>query len=113
MQTGFSVSTVSGAGGQINTSDAARTRILTSARQYGVMDNLATGRLLLNSLTVFAPERAFNSRADIFYHKVLEGILDSLNSHDVRLRYCGLAENDSDASLFLEKCRRRKPKAPF
>ncbi|AYH50322.1 LacI family transcriptional regulator [Dickeya fangzhongdai] len=104
MQTGFSVSTVSRVlAGKSNTSDAARTRILTSARQYGVMDNLATGRLLLNSLTVFAPERAFNRRADIFYHKVLEGILDSLDSHDVRLRYCGLAENDSDAALFLEK----------
>ncbi|MBX9444348.1 LacI family DNA-binding transcriptional regulator [Dickeya chrysanthemi] len=104
LQTGFSVSTVSRVlAGKSNTSEAARIRILTAARQYGVMDHLATGRLLLNSLTVFAPERAFNSRADIFYHKVLQGVLDALDSHDVRLRYCGLAENDSDASLFLEK----------
>ncbi|MCO7261339.1 LacI family DNA-binding transcriptional regulator [Dickeya zeae] len=104
LQTGFSVSTVSRVlAGKSNTSEEARMRILTAARQYGVMDNLATGRLLLNSLTVFAPERAFNSRADIFYHKVLQGVQESLDPHDVRLRYCGLAENDSDVSLFLEK----------
>ncbi|SLM63674.1 MULTISPECIES: LacI family DNA-binding transcriptional regulator [Dickeya] len=104
MQTGFSVSTVSRVlAGKSNTSDTARTRILSAARQYGVMDNLATGRMLLNSLTVFAPERAFNRRTDIFYHNVLEGILDALKPHDVRLRYCGLAENNSDVALFLEK----------
>lgn len=104
MQTGFSVSTVSRVlAGKANTSDTARTRILSAARQYGVMDTLATGRMLLNGLMVFAPERAFNRRTDIFYHKVLEGIIESLKPHEVRLRYCGLAENNSDVALFLAK----------
>ncbi|WP_192458652.1 LacI family DNA-binding transcriptional regulator [Musicola keenii] len=103
-QTGFSISTVSRVlAGKSNTSETARTRILTSARQYGVMDDLVSGRLFMNSLTVFAPERAFNSRTDIFYHKVLQGIHDALDAYDVRLKYCGLAENDSDVTLFLEK----------
>lgn len=106
LQTGFSISTVSRVlAGKANTSDAAKERILTAARQHGVLDNLATGRLLLNSLMVFAPERAFNVRSDIFYHKVIQSIMAALAPHEVRLRYCALEENDSDVPLFLEKMR--------
>ncbi|PWC22351.1 cytochrome-c peroxidase [Brenneria roseae subsp. roseae] len=103
-QTGFSISTVSRVlSGKSNTSEAAKARILTCARQYGVLNHLATGRLLLNSLTIFAPQRAFDVRSDIFYHKVIQSIIDALAPHEVRVRYCGLDENDSDVPLFLEK----------
>ncbi|WJV68676.1 LacI family DNA-binding transcriptional regulator [Pectobacteriaceae bacterium CE70] len=105
-QTGFSISTVSRVlSGKTNTSDTARERILHSARQQGVLDDLVVGRLLLKSLMIFAPSRAFNVRSDIFYHNVIQSIIEALSLHDVRLRYCGLEENDCDVALFLEKMR--------
>ncbi|ATA23813.1 cytochrome-c peroxidase [Brenneria goodwinii] len=103
-QTGLSISTVSRVlSGKANTSESAKKRILNCARQYGVLDDLVTGRLLLNSLMVFAPQRAFDVRSDIFYHKVLQSIIDALAPHEVRLRYCGLDENNSDVPLFMDK----------
>lgn len=103
-ETGLSISTVSRVlAGKSNTSANARSRILEAAREKGVMNDLSNGRLLLNSLLVFAPPRAFDVRTDIFYYKVIQGISQALAQHEVRLRYCGLEENDSDAALFLEK----------
>lgn len=103
-QTGLSISTVSRVlSGKSNTSEKAKKQVLACARQYGVLDDIATGRLLLNGLMVFAPSRAFDARSDIFYYKVIQGVVNALQSHEVRLRYCGLEENDSDATLFLEK----------
>ncbi|WP_413723014.1 LacI family DNA-binding transcriptional regulator [Sodalis sp. RH23] len=103
-ETGLSISTVSRVlAGKANTSPAARSRVLQAARLEGVMNNLSTGRLLLNSLLVFAPPRAFDVRTDIFYYKVIQGISRALEQHEVRLRYCALDENDSDAALFLAR----------
>jgi hypothetical protein len=64
---------------------------------------LAAGRLLLNNLVVFAPQRAFDERSDIFYYRVIQSINNALAAHEVRLRYCALEENDSDANLFLAR----------
>ncbi|MED5728612.1 cytochrome-c peroxidase, partial [Enterobacter hormaechei] len=58
---------------------------------------------LLNSLVVFAPQRAFDERSDIFYYRVIQSVSKGLASHEVRLRYCALEENDSDAQLFLAR----------
>lgn len=103
-ETGLSISTVSRVlAGKANTSSDARTRVLQAARMEGVMNNLSNGRLLLNGLLVFAPPRAFDVRTDIFYYKVIQGISRALERHEVRLRYCALDENDSDAALFLER----------
>jgi DNA-binding LacI/PurR family transcriptional regulator len=103
-QTGLSISTVSRVlSGKSNTSEAAKQRVLVSARQQGVLDEISTGRMLLNGLVVFAPQRAFDVRSDIFYYKVIQGIAQALEPHEVRLRYCCLEENDSDVSLFLQK----------
>lgn len=103
-QTGLSISTVSRVlSGKFNTSEKAKQQVLECARQYGVLDDIATGRLLLNGLMVFAPTRAFDARSDIFYYKVIQGLNTALAPHEVRVRYCGLEENDSDAALFLEK----------
>ncbi len=100
-RTQLSISTVSRVlAGKANTSEKARARVLTCAR---VMDGLAAGRLLLNSLVVFAPQRAFDERSDIFYYRVIQSVSKGLASHDVRLRYCALEENDSDAQLFLAR----------
>ena len=99
-RTQLSISTVSG---KANTSEKARARVLACARELGVMDGLAAGRLLLNSLVVFAPQRAFDERSDIFYYRVIQSVSKVLASHDVRLRYCALEENDSDAQLFLAR----------
>ncbi|EDS7006331.1 LacI family transcriptional regulator [Salmonella enterica subsp. diarizonae] len=78
-RTGLSASTVSRVlSGKSNTSDHARKEVLACARELGVMEGMAAGRLLLNNLLVFAP-------------------------HEVRLRYCALEENDSDPALFLAR----------
>ncbi|NDL63270.1 LacI family DNA-binding transcriptional regulator [Acerihabitans arboris] len=103
-ETGLSISTVSRVlAGKTNTSAGTRARVLQAARRDGVMNNLSSGRLLLNGLLVFAPPRAFDVRTDIFYYKVIQGITRALERHEVRLRYCALEENDSDAALFLAK----------
>ena len=47
------------------------------------------------------PQRAFDERSDIFYYRVIQSINNALAAHEVRLRYCALDENDSDANLFL------------
>lgn len=69
----------------------------------GCHAGLAAGRLLLNHLLVFAPQRAFDERSDIFYYRVIQSINNALAAHEVRLRYCALDENDSDANLFLAR----------
>ena len=89
--------------GKANTSDKARRAVLECARELGVMQGLAAGRLLLNHLLVFAPQRAFDERSDIFYYRVIQSINNALAAHEVRLRYCALDENDSDANLFLAR----------
>lgn len=66
-RTGLSASTVSRVlAGKSNTSVHARKEVLTCARELGVMEGMAAGRLLLNNLLVFAPPRAFDERLDIF-----------------------------------------------
>ncbi|EKS7794857.1 LacI family DNA-binding transcriptional regulator [Edwardsiella piscicida] len=103
-RTGLSASTVSRVlAGKANTSEKARNRVLTCARELGVMDGMAAGRMLLNSLVVFAPQRAFDERSDIFYYRVIQSINKALSAHEVRLRYCALEEEDSDAELFLAR----------
>lgn len=103
-RTGLSMSTVSRVlAGKSNTSESARARVMECARQAGVLDGLAAGRLLLNNLVVFAPQRAFDERSDIFYYRVIQSINKALAPHDVRLRYCALEEEDSDTNLFLAR----------
>lgn len=103
-RTGLSASTVSRVlAGKANTSEKARQAVLACARELGVMQGLAAGRLLLNNLLIFAPQRAFDERSDIFYYRVIQSINNALAPHEVRLRYCALEENDSDANLFLAR----------
>lgn len=103
-RTQLSISTVSRVlAGKANTSDKARRLVLECARELGVMEGMAAGRLLLNSLMVFAPQRAFDERSDIFYYRVIQSVNKGLTSHEVRLRYCALEEHDSDAQLFLAR----------
>lgn len=52
-RTQLSISTVSRVlAGKANTSEKARAKVLACARELGVMDGMAAGRLLLNSLVV-------------------------------------------------------------
>ncbi|MBS0969693.1 cytochrome-c peroxidase [Chimaeribacter arupi] len=103
-QTGLSISTVSRVlAGKANTSDTARQKVLACAQAQGVLQGMAAGRLLINSLVVFAPQRAFDERSDVFYYRVMQGISQALAAHEVRLRYCPLEELGSDANLFLSK----------
>ncbi|OSC55115.1 cytochrome-c peroxidase, partial [Klebsiella pneumoniae] len=84
-RTGLSPSTVSRVlAGKANTSDKARRAVLDCARELGVMQGLAAGRLLLNHLLVFAPQRAFDERSDIFYYRVIQSINNALAAHEVR-----------------------------
>lgn len=103
-QTGLSISTVSRVlAGKNNTSTKARDLVLKCAKSQGVFDELSTGRLMLNNLIIFAPARAFDVRSDIFYYKVIQGILASTASHEVRVRYCAMEEENADAALFIAK----------
>ncbi|MFC0225076.1 LacI family DNA-binding transcriptional regulator [Serratia aquatilis] len=103
-QTGLSISTVSRVlAGKSNTSAKARQQVLACAQQNGILQGISSGRLMLNNVMVFAPQRAFDVRTDIFYYKVIQGIAAALAEHDVRIRYCGLEETNSDSALFLEK----------
>ncbi|AHG19025.1 cytochrome C peroxidase [Chania multitudinisentens RB-25] len=103
-QTGLSISTVSRVlAGKSNTSAAARRRVKECAQQNGILQGLSSGRLMLNNVMVFAPQRAFDVRTDIFYYKVIQGITAALAEHEVRIRYCGLEETHSDSALFMEK----------
>lgn len=104
LRTNLSTSTVSRVlAGKANTSEKARTAVLACARELGVMEGIAAGRLLLNNLVVFAPQRAFDERSDIFYYRVIQSINKALAPHEVRLRYCALEELDSDANEFLSR----------
>lgn len=103
-QTGLSLSTVSRVlAGKANTSAEARRKVLECAQQNGILQGISSGRLMLNNVMVFAPQRAFDVRTDIFYYKVIQGIAAALMQHEVRIRYCGLEEQHSDGALFLEK----------
>ncbi|MDX6021708.1 LacI family DNA-binding transcriptional regulator [Scandinavium sp. V105_16] len=103
-QTGYSVSTVSRVlSGKSYTSEKARESIVRCARKLGVLDEMATGRLLINGIAVFAPSRTFTARGDIFYQEVTRGIADAIEPHDVYLTFCGLEEQDADIKVFLEK----------
>lgn len=103
-QTGLSISTVSRVlAGKANTSAEARRKVLDCAQQNGILQGISSGRLMLNNVMVFAPQRAFDVRTDIFYYKVIQGIAAALMQHEVRIRYCGLEEQHSDGALFLEK----------
>lgn len=103
-QTGLSISTVSRVlAGKANTSAEARRKVLECAQQNGILQGISSGRLMLNNVMVFAPQRAFDVRTDIFYYKVIQGIAAALMQHEVRIRYCGLEEQHSDGALFLEK----------
>ncbi|QMM51386.1 LacI family DNA-binding transcriptional regulator [Enterobacter sp. RHB15-C17] len=102
--TGYSVSTVSRVlSGKSYTSDKAREAIVRCARELGVLASMASGRLLINGIAVFAPERTFQGRGDIFYLEVTKGIAEASAPHDVWISYCGLEEQRADVKLFLEK----------
>ena len=103
-QTGLSISTVSRVlAGKANTSAATRQKVMACARQNGILQALSQGRLMLNSLMVFAPPRAFSERSDIFYYRVIQSIIAALQPYEVRIGSCGLAEEQSDSALFVEK----------
>lgn len=102
--TGLSISTVSRVlAGKSNTSEKAKNLVKNYAKSRGILSDIYGGRLLLNNLTIFAPPRAFDIRTDVFYHKVIQGVVQALENREVRIRYCGIEENNSDVSLFLEK----------
>lgn len=103
-QTGLSISTVSRVlAGKANTSDTARQKVMACARQLGILQDLSQGRLMLNSLVIFAPPRAFSVRTDIFYYKVIQSVIAALRPYEVRITSCGLAEEQSDSALFVER----------
>ena len=103
-QTGLSISTVSRVlAGKNNTSTRARERVMECAKSQGIFTGLSTGRLMLNNIMIFAPARAFDVRSDIFYYKVVQGILAATAHHEVRVRYCAMEEENADAALFIAK----------
>lgn len=111
-RTGLSVSTVSRVlAGKSNTSSEAKQRVLDCARREGVLEKIPTSRVLFNQLTVFAPSRAFDMRADIFYYRMIQGIRAAVEAHDLHVSYCALEEEDSDTPLFLRRMSDRNTEA--
>ncbi len=103
-QTGLSISTVSRVlAGKSNTSAQARQRVMECAQSQGILSGLSTGRLMLNNIALFAPARAFDVRSDIFYYKLIQGILAATAHHEVRVRYYAMEEENADAALFIAK----------
>jgi DNA-binding LacI/PurR family transcriptional regulator len=103
-QSGLSLSTVSRVlSGKANISARAKETVLGHAKAQGVLDQIGPGRLLFNSVTVFAPSRAFDVRTDIFYYKVVQAIRDAVVLSDVRVNYCAIEEHDSDVAHFLKR----------
>lgn len=101
-RTGLSVSTVSRVlAGKLNTSARARTLVLDCARSEGVLEAVAKANLLFNRLTVFAPARAFDQRADVFYYRIVQGLREAIAPFDIHMSVCALDERHSDAPLFL------------
>ena len=104
LQAGVSISTVSRVlAGKANTSARSRQKVVECARSSGVLENLSSGSFLFHNVTVFAPRRAFDLRADIFYYKVIQGIRDAVARNEVHVAYCAIEENDADIPLFLQK----------
>lgn len=55
-QTGLSISTVSRVlAGKGNTSAKAKQQVMAYAKSQGILQNLSSGRLMLNNIMVFAP----------------------------------------------------------
>lgn len=102
--TGYSISTVSRVlSGKSYVSDRAREAIVRQALELGVLNSMVSGRLLINRIAVFAPERTFQGRGDIFYLEVTKGISEACASHSVRISYHGLEEQRADLQKFLSK----------
>lgn len=103
-QTGYSVSTVSRVlSGKSYTSEKAREAIVNCARKLGVLDDLVSGRLLINGIAVFAPQRTFTAQGDAYYLEVTRGIAEAVAPHDVYVSYCGLDEQRADITVFQKK----------
>lgn len=102
-RTGLSVSTVSRVlAGKANTSAGPPegTGVRPPAGRDGGYRRRANAA---QQPVVFAPQRAFDERTDIYYYRVIQSINSALMPHEVHLRYCALEENDSDANLFLQR----------
>lgn len=103
-RTGLSIGTVSRVlAGKSNTSAHAKQLVLECARSEGVLQQISGSRMLFNHVLVCAPSRAYDARADVFYHQMIKGLRDEFREQDARLSFCPLEEDHSDAQLFL-KC---------
>ncbi|MGC3965325.1 MAG: LacI family DNA-binding transcriptional regulator [Rhodocyclaceae bacterium] len=103
-QTGLSVSTVSRVlAGKSNTSLRAKALVLECAREQGVLEPAAGQHPLVNRVVVFAPARALDQHADIFYFRIIQGLREAVAPFEIHLSFCALEENDSDAPLFLKR----------
>lgn len=103
-QSGLSISTVSRVlAGKANASASSRARVLACARENGVLADLGSPPILFNRITVFAPKRAFDLRADVYYYRVIQGIRTAVARSDIRVAYCAIEENAADVPLFLAR----------
>jgi len=103
-RTGLSISTVSRVlAGKSNTSSRAKQLVLDCARTEGVLEQISTNRVLFNHLLVFAPERAFDKRADVFYYRMIQGIRAAVEPYETHLAYCPMEEEGCDTPLFLKR----------
>ena len=101
--TGYSVSTVSRVlSGKSYTSDKAREAIVRTARELGVLESMASGRLLINGIAVLRQKEPFRDAA-IFLSGSHKGITEACARHNVWVSCCGLEEQHADVKLFMEK----------
>lgn len=112
MQTSLSSSTVSQVlASKANTSYRARKKVLACAKKLKVINKIASSRMLLNNLVIFAPQQAFNKQTNIFYFRVIQSISKALSHYKVQLRYCALNKFNSTPSKFLARINKAKTQA--
>ncbi|WP_423731570.1 LacI family DNA-binding transcriptional regulator [Hafnia paralvei] len=101
--TQLSTSTVSRVlSGKSNVSPQAKEKVFTHAKLLGILHNMPAGRLLMNSILVCAPAKAFTPLGDRYYYEVIQSIASEIEHYDIRLSKCSLEVNGADISSFIK-----------
>lgn len=78
--TQLSTSTVSRVlSGKSNVSPQAKEKVFTHAKLLGILHNIPAGRLLMNSILVCAPAKAFTPHGDRYYYEIIQSIISKSN----------------------------------
>jgi DNA-binding LacI/PurR family transcriptional regulator len=101
--TGLSPSTVSRVlAGKSNVSPQAKEKVFNHARNMGILRDIPSSRLLMNSLLICAPPEAFSPYEDLYYYEAIQQITAEVARFDIYIRKCALNVNDPDIASFMQ-----------